>query len=380
MTDAPVPGLPSVDGLPAATPHAEVPLAALTTLGLGGAAERLVVVEDDAALIAALADADAAGRPTLLLAGGSNLVIGDGPIAGDTIVLRSTGTADEPDGDHVLRTVAAGEPWDAVVARSVADGLSGLECLSGIPGTAGATPIQNVGAYGQEVADTIVRVRVHDRETGETRDWTAAECDFAYRTSVFKGRGRHVVLSVTFRLARTPLAQPLRYGELARAVEADAGTPVTTADVRREVLRLRRGKGMVLDPRDPDTRSAGSFFTNPIIAAGDLGRFRARVAERLGPDAVAPEYPQADGWVKSSAAWLIERAGFARGHARPGAALSSKHTLALTSRGGTTADLLALAHEVADGVEAAFGVALRPEPVFVGDAAWGPATADRPAA
>jgi len=362
MTDAPVPGLPPV------SPGTDVPLAALTTLGLGGAAERLVVVADDDALIAALADADAAGRPTLLLAGGSNLVIGDGPIPGDTIVLRTTGTTDEDDGDHVLRTVAAGEPWDAVVARSVADGLSGLECLSGIPGTTGATPIQNVGAYGQEVADTIVRVRVHDRRTGETRDWDAAECRFAYRTSIFKGHGRYVVLSVTFRLERSELAQPLRYGELARAVE-QADRPATTALVRREVLRLRRGKGMVIDPTDPDTRSAGSFFTNPIVSADRLDAFRARVAERLGPDTVAPEYPQPDDRTKSSAAWLIERAGFARGHARPGAALSSKHTLALTNRGGTTSDLLALAHEVAEGVEAAFGVALRPEPVFVG-VAW----------
>lgn len=362
MSDAPVPGLPPV------SPGTDVPLAALTTLGLGGAAERLVVVESDDALITALAHADAAGRPTLLLAGGSNLVIGDGPIAGDTIVLRTTGTSDHDDGDHVLRTVAAGEPWDAVVARSVADGLNGLECLSGIPGTTGATPIQNVGAYGQEVADTIVTVRVHDRETGETRDWDAAECGFAYRTSLFKGHGRYVVLAVTFRLERRELARPLRYGELARAVE-QADEPATTALVRREVLRLRRGKGMVIDPADPDTRSAGSFFTNPIVAAEDLDRFRARVAERLGP-AAAPEYPQPDGRTKISAAWLIERAGFARGHARPGAALSSKHTLALTNRGGRTRDLLALAHEVADGVERAFGVALRPEPVFVGDAAW----------
>lgn len=373
MTDVPVPGLPPV------APGTDVPLAALTTLGLGGAAERLIVVDSDDDLIAALADADAAGRPTLLLAGGSNLVIGDGRVAGDTIVLRTTGTSDEAAGDHVLRTVAAGEPWDAVVAASVAHGLSGLECLSGIPGTAGATPIQNVGAYGQEVADTIVRVRVHDRETGETRDWTADECGFAYRTSVFKGHGRYVVLAVTFRLERTPHAQPLRYGELARAVGSLDGDAVTTATVRREVLRLRRGKGMVLDPDDPDTRSAGSFFTNPIVAADDIERFRARVAERLGPDVVAPEYPQPDGRTKSSAAWLIERAGFARGHARRGAALSSKHTLALTNRGGTTADLLALAHEVADGVEAAFGVALRPEPVFVGDAVWDATTVDPPA-
>lgn len=366
MIDAPVPGLP------AAQSGTDVPLGGLTTLGLGGPAERVIVVHEDEALIAGLGDADAAGRPALLLAGGSNLVVGDGPIAGDVVVLRTTGTTDRsesPDGP-VLRTVAAGEPWDAVVARAVEDGLVGLECLSGIPGAAGATPIQNVGAYGQEVADTIVGVRVHDRETGTTGEWTAADCGFAYRTSVFKGHGRYVVLDVTFALERSSLARPLRYGELARTLGAAPGDRVPAAAVRDAVLELRRGKGMIIDPDDPDTRSAGSFFTNPILDPEELAALRERVAAHVGPDARLPEFPEPDGRTKTSAAWLIERAGFARGHARPGAAISSKHTLALTSRGGTTADLLALAREVAEGVQHVFGVALRPEPVFVGDAVW----------
>ncbi|MEV4422435.1 UDP-N-acetylmuramate dehydrogenase [Patulibacter sp. NPDC049589] len=363
--------VPPVPGLPEARPGAAVPLAGLTTLGVGGPAERLVVSTDEAALIAAVRDADAAGRPLLVLGGGSNLVVGDGPLAGDVVVVRTRGTADadgaaEDGTARVLRTVAAGEPWDAVVAASVADGLAGLECLSGIPGATGATPIQNVGAYGQEVADTVVAVRTLDRRTGTVGTLGARELRFAYRDSALKGRADHLVLDVTFALRPSGLGGPVRYGELARAVGAQAGDHVPAAELREAVLALRRGKGMVLDPEDPDTRSAGSFFTNPLLDDAGLAALRARVAERLGPDEVPPVYPGDDGRSKTSAAWLIERAGFAKGHARGGAAISSKHTLALTSRGGGASDLLALAHEVADGVEAAFGVALHPEPVFVG--------------
>ncbi|WP_245604303.1 UDP-N-acetylmuramate dehydrogenase [Patulibacter minatonensis] len=368
MPDAVLP----VPGLPVARSGAAVPLGPLTTLGVGGTADRLVVAEDEEALVAAVTDADATGRPVLLLAGGSNLVIGDGPVAGDVVVIRTTGTADvegpAPSGDAptVLRTVAAGEPWDAVVARSVADGLAGLECLSGIPGAAGATPIQNVGAYGQEVADTVVAVRALDRRTGRVVRLTAEELGFAYRDSVLKGRADHVVLDVTFALERSALGRPVRYGELARAVGAEDGRRVPSAELRDAVLALRRGKGMVLDPGDPDTRSAGSFFTNPILDDDAFARLRTLVARRLGDGVEPPAFPADPGRTKTSAAWLIERAGFARGHARPGAAISSKHTLALTSRGGGAADLLALAHEVADGVRDAFGVALHPEPVLVG--------------
>jgi UDP-N-acetylmuramate dehydrogenase len=364
-----------VPGLPVARPGTAVPLASLTTLAVGGPAERLIVASDEDALRAAVLGADAAGRPLLVLGGGSNVVVADEGVAGDVVVVRTSGETDAedaggPDGARrVLRTVAAGEPWDAVVARAVADGLSGLECLSGIPGATGATPIQNVGAYGQEVADTIVAVRVLDRATGEARRLSASELGFAYRDSALKGRSDRVVLDVTFALEDSPLGAAVRYGELARTVGAEPGERVPAAELRDAVLRLRRGKGMVLDPHDPDTRSAGSFFTNPILDDAAFADLRARVADRLGADARPPEYPAGEGHAKTSAAWLIERAGFPKGHARTGAAISSKHTLALTSRGGGAGDLLALAREVADGVHAAFGVALHPEPVLVG-ARW----------
>lgn len=364
--------VPPVPSLPAAHAGAGVPLASLTTLGVGGPAERLLVAEDEDALVAAVLDADAAGRPLLVLGGGSNVVVGDHGIPGDVLVVRTRGCddRDDPSGSgRVLRTLAAGEPWDAAVAATVRDGLAGLECLSGIPGATGATPIQNVGAYGQEVADTVVGVRALDRRTGDVVRLGVDELRFGYRDSALKGRADHVVLDVTFALERSRLGGPVRYGELARTVGARPGERVPADELRAAVLGLRRGKGMVLDPDDPDTRSAGSFFTNPQLTAEAFAALRARVAARLGDDVQPPEYPGDDGRVKTSAAWLIERAGFARGHARPGAAISTKHTLALTSRGGGAEDLLALAREVVDGVDAAFGVALHPEPVLVG-ARW----------
>lgn len=361
---------PPVPGLPAARAGRDVALAGLTTLGLGGPAERLIVAADEPSLVAAVRDADAAGRPLLLLGGGSNLVVADGPLPGDAVAIRTTGVEDREAGDgRVLRTVAAGEAWDEVVRSAIADGLCGLECLSGIPGAAGATPIQNVGAYGQEVAETIVAVRALDRRGGEVVELDAAACAFRYRDSAFKGHDRHVVLAVTFALERSPLGRPIRYAELARTLAVEVGARVPADEVRDAVLGLRRGKGMVLDPTDPDTRSAGSFFTNPILDPEAFAALERRIAAALGDDQRPPRFPEADGRLKTSAAWLIERAGFARGYARPGAAISSKHTLALTSRGGDAADLLALAREVAAGVELRFGVALRPEPVLVG-ARW----------
>ena len=241
----------------------------------------------------------------------------------------------------------------------MADGRAGFECLSGIPGSVGATPIQNVGAYGQEVAETVRSVRVLDRETGAIAELTGAECGFAYRSSAFKGSERRVVLAVTFALHPDRMSQPLRYAELARALDLEPGARAPLHEVREAVLALRRGKGMVLDPADPDTVSAGSFFMNPI----------------LDPDALAalepspPAFPQPDGRVKTSAAWLIERAGFGKGYTRGRVAISSKHALALVNRGGaTTAELLALAREIAAGVRERFGVELRPEPTIVGSA------------
>jgi UDP-N-acetylmuramate dehydrogenase len=319
-------------------------LSNLTTLRLGGPAGRLVEATTDAALIAAL-QGDGGDADVLLLAGGSNLVIADEGFAGTVVRVLTRGV--EREGE--LLHVAAGEPWDPFVARTVAAGLSGIECLSGIPGSVGATPIQNVGAYGQEVSDTIASVRALDRRTGDVVDLAPEDCGFGYRTSSFKREpGAFVVLRVSFALAADGAPRPIRYDELARA----AGPEPTLAGVREAVLALRRRKGMVLDPDDPDTRSAGSFFTNPFLDAPIDG---------------APSFPQPDGRIKTSAAWLIQNAGFDKGYGDPdGIAISSKHVLALTNRGhGTTAELLALAQEIEDGVKAAFGVRLEREPVLV---------------
>lgn len=346
----------------------DAPLAPLTTLGLGGPARRLVEVTDEADLLDEVRAADAAGEPVLLLGGGSNVVIADAGFDGTVIRIATRGISAQRDGERVLLEVAAGEPWDALVTRTVAEGLAGVECLAGIPGLTGATPIQNVGAYGQEVAETITAVRVLDREDGEVRVLPASACGFRYRHSAFKGHARYVVLGVSFALAAgADASQPIRYGELARALGVAPGARVPLAAARDAVLSLRRGKGMVLDPEDPDTRSAGSFFTNPILDAAAFDALRARVRERLGPDVRPPGFPEPDGRTKTSAAWLIDRAGYGPGTRRGPVGQSSKHALALVNLGGArTEDLVTLAREIADGVREAFGVSLVPEPVFVG--------------
>lgn len=336
-------------------------LADRTTLRLGGAAREWVRAESEAALIAAVAEADDAGTPVLVLGGGSNLVVADDGFPGRVVEVATRGV--EPDVDDaeaiscggVLVTVAAGEPWDPFVAQAVRRGWIGVEALSGIPGSVGATPVQNVGAYGQEVSQTIASVRTWDRQAREVRTFAAADCGFGYRHSRFKADpARHVVLAVTFQLRRGTLGEPVRYAELARTLGVEVGDRVALPAVREAVLGLRAGKGMVLDADDHDTWSAGSFFTNPVVAPA------------LVPDG-APSYPQPDGTVKTSAAWLIEHAGFAKGHGTGAARLSTKHTLALTNRGGATAeDVLALAREVRDGVRARFGIELVNEPVLVG--------------
>jgi UDP-N-acetylmuramate dehydrogenase len=331
-----------------------VDLAPLTTLRLGGPARSLADATTEAELVEAASDPDA-----LLLAGGSNVVVADAGVDATVVRVLTRGVSVDDRGDHVVLRAAAGEPWDDLVARCVADGLVGVECLAGIPGSTGATPIQNVGAYGQEVADTVVAVRVLDRLTGAVSELAPTDCGFGYRTSAFKRTpGRWAVLEVALRLERGAVSAPIRYAELARTLGVEVGARAPLAEAREAVLALRRGKGMVLDAGDHDTWSAGSFFTNPFIRAGEL------------PDG-APAFAQPDGTVKTSAAWLIERAGFHRGYGDPaGIAISSKHTLALTNRGaGTTAGLVALAREIAGGVRRRFGVALVPEPVFLG-VAW----------
>ncbi len=333
-------------------------LADLTTLRVGGPAADFVEASTEAELIEAVSSADAAGIPVLVLGGGSNLVVSDAGFGGRVVAVRTSGVAADADacGGAVVR-VAAGEPWDALVERAVADGWIGIEALSGIPGLVGATPIQNVGAYGQEVAATIASVRCWDRDARAVRTLFARDLRFGYRTSALKQQaGRWVVLEVVFQFRLGDLGTPVAYAELAERLGVAVGERAPTSAVRDAVLALRRSKGMVLDAEDHDTWSAGSFFTNPIVAA---------TAVPSG----APAWEQPDGTVKTSAAWLIEHAGFGKGYGTDRAALSGKHTLALTNRGGASADdLLALAREVRDGVASRFGITLVNEPVLVGAA------------
>ena len=294
----------------------------------------------------------------LVVGGGSNLVVADAGFDGRVVEVATRGVepdTDDPSCGGVLVKVAAGESWDDLVSLAVERGWVGIEALAGIPGRVGATPIQNVGAYGQEVSQTIASVRVWDRTLHGVRTFANADCGFGYRTSRFKrDPDRHVVLDVTFQLTIGTLGTSVAYAELAGALGVEQGARAPLGEVREAVLGLRRGKGMVLDPDDHDTWSAGSFFTNPVLEAADV------------PDG-APAWPQEDGLVKTSAAWLIEHAGFTKGHGDGRVALSGKHVLALTNRGGaTTEELLALAREVRDGVEAAYGIRLVNEPVLVG--------------
>ncbi|CAN5529946.1 UDP-N-acetylmuramate dehydrogenase [soil metagenome] len=345
-------------------------LSELTTLRLGGPAGRLLQARAEQEVVAAVRAADASGEPLLVLAGGSNVVVADAGFSGAVVQILTRGIARSELADGRMRLdVQAGENWDALVAACVQDGLAGVEALSGIPGSVGATPIQNVGAYGQEVSRVLVGVRAYDRVSEESCVLAPEDCQFAYRSSVFKRHPhRWVILEASYALARRELSDPVRYAELARRLQIELGARAPLGDVRATVLELRRGKGMVLDPDDPDSVSAGSFFTNPILDERAFAELERRAASRLGPGAAPPAWRQPDRSVKTSAAWLIERADFARGHGNPdGIAISSKHTLALTNRGaGTAAELVALAHEIAGGVRDAFGVELVPEPVFVG--------------
>jgi UDP-N-acetylmuramate dehydrogenase len=333
------------------------PLGAYTTLRLGGPAGTLTVVSDPDEAVTTVRKAAAEGRPVLVLAGGSNVVIGDEGFPGTVLLLRTTGIRVVEEGDDsVVVRVAAGESWDDFVSYAVANGYSGVECLSGIPGSAGATPIQNVGAYGQEVAHTIAAVHAYDREHDSIRVMSPLECEFAYRKSIFKNSDRFVVLEVDFRLALSGESAPIRYAELARGLGVEPGARVPLADARDTVRKLRAGKGMVLDPDDHDTWSVGSFFTNPVVSKEAWAAL----------DLDAPHWPGDDGTVKIPAAWLIEHAGFPKGFAGDGVAISGKHTLALTNRGeGTTAALLDLARTIRDGVRDRFGIELHPEPVLI---------------
>jgi UDP-N-acetylmuramate dehydrogenase len=362
VTDLSAPGASAT--VPDLEPAGE-PLARHTTLRVGGPARRFVSAATTDAVIDAVSECDGRDEPVLVLSGGSNLLVGDVGFDGTVVYVATRGVHLDSGSAcaGVSLRVAAGEPWDDLVVHAVEQGYVGVEALSGIPGSTGATPVQNVGAYGQEVAETIATVRTWDRQERRIRTLAAADCEFGYRTSRFKQEGfrggpRFVVLEVTFQFRLGDLGAPVRYAELAAALGVELGSRAPLAAVREAVLRLRRRKGMVLDDADPDTWSAGSFFTNPVLTPEQAASLPAG----------APRWPMPDGRVKTSAAWLIEHAGFTRGHGLPGpAALSTKHTLALTNRGtARAADLVALAREVRDGVRAAFGIALEPEPVLVG--------------
>jgi UDP-N-acetylmuramate dehydrogenase len=337
----------------------DVPLAPLTTLGIGGPARRLVRLEHGGLLSAILASAELSEQRILVLGSGSNLVVSDAGWDGLVLQMALRGVNVDLTDDHALVWPRAGVVWDDFVAAAVDDRLAGIECLSGIPGLVGATPMQNVGAYGQEVSDTVVLVRAYDLVQKQVVTFDPADCRFGYRSSRFRGSDRWIILDVKFRLVRSELSMPIRYPELARALGIAEGARAPLRAVRDTVLALRRTKGMVVDPADPESRSAGSFFTNPIVDAATLAALDARFG------AAMPRWP-ASGGTKLSAGWLIERAGFARGHTVGRVGISRKHALALVNRGGATAsELLALARAIQDRVRAELGVELVPEPVIV---------------
>ena len=335
-----------------------VPLAPLTTIGIGGPARFFLRATSVDELREALAWA--ADRPVFLLGGGSNLLISDAGFDGLVIHLDLRGITVESEDEHAMVKVAAGEPWDELVAYAVSHGWAGIECLSGIPGSTGATPIQNVGAYGQEVAETIARVEALDRTTGTVVWFTNWDCRFGYRSSLFKSheRDRYAVLSVTFRLKRNGCAT-IRYPELQKYVDERGVSVDDLQGVRESVIAIRKRKGMVLDPHDPDTRSDGSFFMNPIVTPAQYEAFARIVPE-------APHFPSGDE-VKLSAAWLIEHAGFHKGFVHGNVGLSSKHSLALINRGGgTAAEVVELVRRIQAQVREQFGVEIHPEPNFIG--------------
>jgi UDP-N-acetylmuramate dehydrogenase len=358
-------------------PPSAVRLADLTTLRIGGPAARFVDATTDEQIVEEVRAADRDGTPLLVIGSGSNLVVADDGFPGAVLRISTSGV--ETDGDVVR--AAAGEDWDAFVARMVAEGRRGVETLAGIPGRVGATPVQNVGAYGAEIAQTLVRTLAFDRQTDRVVSLSNDDCGFSYRHSIFKasrsagGTDRYVVLAVHYSLPEAAESAPIRYAELARTLGVELGDTAALPDVRDAVLALRRSKGMVLDPADHDTWSAGSFFTNPVVAADRVPdgapRFPPdnRNADNRNPDGIDGGGVNGGGvnGVKTSAAWLIEHAGFPRGYGDGPARVSTKHTLALTNRGGaTTADVLGLAREIRNAVEARFGISLEPEPVVVG--------------
>lgn len=348
-------------------PRTNVALAPFSTIGVGGPARFFAEARSNDDAAEALDWARRRELPLFVLGGGSNLLIADGGFPGLVLRMVSSGvTVESEDPSSVIVTVAAGEEWDRLVAIAVSRGWAGIECLSGIPGSVGASPIQNVGAYGQEVGETIVRVEAMERSSGIVRTFASSECGFQYRQSIFKNqeRDRWIILSVSFRLAPGGAAA-IRYPDLERALEGSDAYDLAT--VRETVIAIRRKKGMVIDPADPDTRSDGSFFMNPLLDLENLDRFLERAREAGIDRSRIPMFPAAGGLTKLSAAWLIENAGFQKGFALGNAGLSSKHTLAIVNRGGASAaEIVRLVELIQNRVEERFGVRLHPEPNFVG--------------
>jgi UDP-N-acetylmuramate dehydrogenase len=345
----------------------DVPLAQFTTLGIGGPARLYTRVRDIDSLREALMYAAAEGCDVLILGGGSNMLISDDGFKGLVVHVDLRGVEVESLDEYAMVRVAAGEPWDEFVAMTTAKGWAGVECLSGIPGSTGATPIQNVGAYGQEVSDTIARVEALDRNSGTVVTLTSEECRFGYRSSIFKTseRERYVVTAVTFRL-RVGGEATVRYPELRQALDAAGADLGDLEAVRRTVIAIRKKKGMVVDPADPDSKSDGSFFMNPVLTAAEFAAFEERARARVGAEAKIPSFPAGES-VKLSAAWLIEQSGFHKGLTHRNVGLSSKHTLAVINRGGgTAAEVVELVERIREGVREAFAVELHPEPNFIG--------------
>jgi UDP-N-acetylmuramate dehydrogenase len=341
-----------------------VSLALFTTLGVGGAARYFTEAHSESDVLEALLFANSRDLPVFVLGGGSNLLVADNGFNGLVLKIALRGIAVVTRGDDVIFGVATGEDWDTFVSRSVAENCAGVECLSGIPGSVGGTPVQNVGAYGQEVSESIREVEAVDRRTLQTKVFTNAECGFAYRTSLFNTteRDRYVIVRVAFALRRGGKPS-LRYADLQKAF-ADANGEPTLIAVRSAVREIRHRKAMLIVPGEDDARSAGSFFKNPIVAQRQYEDLEAKSAAR-GLD--APNYPAGDGFRKLSAAWMIEHAGFTKGYSRGAAGISRKHTLAIVNRGGATAaDIVALKDEIQSRVFGEFGIQLQTEPVFLG--------------
>jgi len=328
-----------------------------TSLRVGGPAKKIVNVSTEAEIITAIEEAG--DSPILVIGGGSNVLIADSGFEGTVIHIANNQAESEVDAcSGATLTIGAGEDWDTFVATTIARGFAGLETLSGIPGTVGAAPIQNIGAYGHEVSEFITRVRTYDREAKAIKTFTNSECEFEYRNSHFKKHpGRYVVLSVQFQIRRGEVSTPITYAELAKKLGIEVGEKAPVVDTRKAVMELRAAKGMLLNPDDKDSWSAGSFFTNPVVSV--------EVASAL--PAGAPKWPMTDGRVKTSAAWLIENSGITKGHARGGAQVSTKHVLALTNSGSATAaEICELAREVRASVQEKFGITLEPEVNLVG--------------